>query len=458
MQIWMLTTMVAGLRPRFLAKDVPGTPEARVMVEEIGRAAAPHTQHALPRVEGRVHNEVTARAAHAKLEAHAALEARIEVTHSEARSQAQPALEAWPPVGPAWPVVALAAFAVGLASSANALRRPVVVVADELGVLPLCGLQALGCLASLLLGDRVLPATVPLVLVADTVAHTALLLRVLIAFLLARHAHAARAVRRKLAIWSVWLDARAHLPTVVACVAWVTSALSTLLFAVVAMTGWSLWPWARWGFNALLGCLVLVLAALTAPEHRHRAAPPTAVVGAALLAGLAHGGSRAGGLGALPPALLLLDALRGWLLANGSAAPARYGPPDYVDRQLQATLAGNQDTDDFESFLGCERRGCAFYCFQDLVLAEADSECMQEKFRAAVAAFVARDAPFPVALDQPEAVVCVPAAVHKMKQALLVQLRPPYVRFLADKRQALTPPKRGKAPVLCKYMHGPAIV
>lgn len=336
-------------------------------------------------------------------------------------------------------------------------RKPEVLVADEPGARGLCVLQALCAVVSLALGDM---SVMPVVLFADTAAHTALLLRTLLGFLGAHHATAACQYRRQQIIWSVWLDMRAHLPTVVACVAWLASALSTLLFALVCMTGWALWPWARWGFNALLSCLVLVAALLSRPTHAHRAASPRVLLAAVLGAGLAHGGQAGGGLGSLAPALMLLDAVCGALSARPSAAPVRAtGPPDPIARQLLATLNGTQDTAEFENHLANERRGCAFYCYQDLCAAEHDPESMRDRYRALVAQFVAQDAPFRVDGLEPALVgevVCVAAAVHKMKQDVLVQLRPPYVRFLARARQSLNP--KQAFPATCAFMHAPAVV
>lgn len=380
------------------------------------------------------------------------------------------AVQPWVPYRPFWPpastpsareFAAATALALGVLACLWSMRsrKPEVLVADEAGARGLCALQALGAIVSLALGDASL---LPVVLFADTAAHTALLLRTLLGFLEARHATAALNYRRQQIIWSVWLDMGAHLPTVVACVAWLASALSTLLFALVAMTGWALWPWARWGFNAVLSCFVLVIALLSRPEYAHRSASPRVLLAAVLGAGLAHGGAAGGGLGALAPALLLLDALCGARLAKPTEEPARAAaaePRDPVMRQLLATVNGTQDTAEFEAHLAHERRGCALYCYQDLCAAEREPESMRDKYRALTTQFLAPDAPFPVrGLEPggPEEVVCVAAAVQKMKQDILVQLRSPYVRFLARARKSLNP--KQALPVVCAFMHKPAVV
>jgi len=250
-------------------------------------------------------------------------------------------------------------------------------------------------------------------------------------------------------------------------VSWSTASIVLVLFVLVTMGGRTLFPWAWWANHAVLSVACLALAG--AQPERHPAQPPVLMLLANVVAGVAHAAPTAGSpvpdLGIFGcAALQLLEALRGYRLARleppasaspGAGGPERgaYGGPgpwrSALDRQLLATLVGNEDTGELEQFLGRERRVCVFYAFQDLLGCEsaASHAEMKEKFAAWRSLFAAGRAPLRVAgLQGTEASaaeskcidVCPQASVHKTKQALLGILREPYARYLSEKRRTLS--------------------
>jgi len=371
-------------------------------------------------------------------------------------------------------IITALAFIIGVASVVRAglsSGEENVRVADDPSLRGLCGVQGLASIAGLLIAAQTtrtrtigLPA---LALLADAAAHTALLLRMIVSFVEERHSAAARQYRQRLVLWSVWLDIRAHLATVAAIVTWSTLSLALILFVLVSMGGASLWPWAWWGSHAVLSVVVLTLALLHRPQFPHPSTPPTLLLLCNVIAGFAHvAGSSMGGarVDLVTPALILLEAVRGWLLsetsteAKSSAATGIHGVKNYhgpigvLEKQLMATLQGNQDLRDFEQHLSAERRACILYCYQDINSCEnsPSRDIMQEKYRTWRAQFIKERAPFRIPCSLRVAAqldengqdgkdsLCPQATAHRAKQALVGDLRAPYARFLARKRRSFS--------------------
>jgi len=334
-------------------------------------------------------------------------------------------------------------------------------IADEPYTCMLCGIQAAAAFAALCVLAQAMYANTPalrgLLILTDGLAHGALLVRGVLSVVEAKHTVAAQQYRRRLVAWSAWLDVRAQLSSVIAVVTWSTACIVLVLFVMVTMGGRALFPWAWWANHAVLSVACLALANTQA--ERHPAQPPVLALLADVVAGVLHGAPAAGGrpvpdLGICACALLLfVEALRGFALARRDAPTALErtgGAPGgqawrlVVDRQLHATLLGNQDTGEFEAFLGRERRVCVFYAFQDLVACEgaASHAEMREKFAAWRSQFALARSPLHVpSLELEDAKcldVCPQATVHKTKQALIGILREPYARYLSEKRRTLS--------------------
>jgi hypothetical protein len=336
----------------------------------------------------------------------------------------------------------------------------------------LCAIQAAAAVASLGALTQAMHASVPglrgMLILTDGLAHGTIILRGVLSVVEAKHTVAAQQYRRRLVAWSAWLDVRAQLSSVIAVVSWSTASIVLVLFVMVTMGGHTLFPWAWWANHAVLSIASLALAC--AQQERHPAQPPVLVLLANVVAGMAHvtptAGSPVPDLGIVGCALLqLLEALRAGRFARLDAARApassseRFGPPGShggqiwrtaLDRQLHATLVGNEDTGEFEQYLGRERRVCAFYAFQDLLGCEsaASHAEMKEKFAAWRSLFAGGRAPLRVrgllsgledtAGAKCQADVCPQATVHKTKQALIGILRDPYARYLSEKRRTLS--------------------
>lgn len=332
-------------------------------------------------------------------------------------------------------------------------------LAEDPGGPSLCILQAAAATIALLLVAETYKHPEPwlrgLLLLADAVAHAALLIRGVLSFVEAKHTIAAHQFRKRLVVWSVWLDTRAHMSFVVAAVAWCSTSIAMVLFVMVSMGGHSVYPWAWWVNHAVLG--LTALAVSFAQQERHEALSPRILLAANVAAGLAHRGPISGAPAAdaallVIPLLQLLDAIRGyyWLqdaVISENPLKAGYhcgGDNRLLDRQLVCTLTGNQDTSDFERHLVEERRVCYFYAFQDLLGCEAATSHaeMKEKYSLWRALFANDRAPLRVSIPQDspdkENDLCPQASVHRAKQALMGALRASHARFLIRKRRSLS--------------------
>jgi len=341
-------------------------------------------------------------------------------------------------------------------------------IADEPFAGMLCAIQAAAALAALgVLAHAMYAPPAPglrgVLILADGLAHGALLLRGVLSVVEAKHTVAAQQYRRRLVAWSAWLDVRSQLSSVIAVVSWSTASIVLVLFVMVTIGGKTLFPWAWWANHAVLSVACLALAC--AQQERHPSQPPIAMLLANVVAGMAHAAPAAGApvpdLGILGCALLqLAEAFRASRLARldgdgrGTKAATFHGAArahggqiwlSALDRQLHATLVGNEDTGEFEQYLGRERRVCVFYAFQDLLGCEsaASHSEMQEKFAAWRSLFSANRAPLRVEGLPPvshgaKCDVCPQASVHKTKQALIGILRDPYARYLSEKRRTLS--------------------
>lgn len=339
------------------------------------------------------------------------------------------------------------------AAAAGPWARPTArAIAPEPAAKPLLALQVASALAALV-GALVLPHHWrPGLLLANAAAHTALLLRGVLGVVEAKHCAAVQQYRRRLVGWSVWLDLRAHSAALAAGVAWSTASLALVLFVLVTLGRAQLFAWAWWASHAVLSFAVLALAA--SGGERHPAQPPVLLLAVNCAVGCAYGGPFS------PPAevVLLVVPLLQLFEAAGSARclgendaaadeRSRYDCADStrgVERQLLATLAGNQDSLDFEQHLAAERRLCELYCAQDLLHCESapSGPELLDRYRTWVAQFATDKAPLAVrqlpsgldlAVERVE--LCPQASVHKAKQALLGMLRASYARFLAQKRR-----------------------
>jgi len=341
----------------------------------------------------------------------------------------------------------------GAAASGPWARPTARAIAAEPAAKPLLALQV-GSALFALVAAVALPHHRAWLLLANAAAHTALLLRGVLGVVEAKHCAAVQQYRRRLVGWSVWLDLRAHSGALAAGVAWSTASLALVLFVLVTLGRAQLFPWAWWASHAVLSVAVLALAA--SGGERHPAQAPVLLLAVNCVVGCAYGGPFS------PPAevVLLVVPLLQLLEAAGSArclgendaagadAGARYDCADAtqrsVERQLLATLAGNQDSLDFEQHLATERRLCELYCAQDLLHCESapSGPELLDRYRTWVAQFATERAPLAVrqlpdgldlAVQRVE--LCPQASVHRAKQALLGMLRAPYARFLAQKRR-----------------------
>jgi len=349
----------------------------------------------------------------------------------------------------------LAGLGLLVGAAASAWERPVAAraIAAEPAARPLLALQVGSALAALVAALALPQRYAPGLILANAAAHTALLLRGVLGAVEAKHCAAVQQYRRRLVGWSVWLDLRAHSAALAAGVAWSTASLALVLFVLVTLGRAQLFPWAWWASHAVLSVAVLALAASN-PE-RHPAQPPVLLLLVNCVVGCAYGGPFS------PPAqvVLVVVPLLQLFEAAGSARclseddsagaeSSRYDVSDSsakgVERQLLATLAGNQDSADFEQHLAAERRLCELYCAQDLLHCEAapSGPELLDRYRTWVAQFATERAPLAVrrlpdgldlAVERVE--LCPQASVHRAKQALLGMLRAPYARFLARKRR-----------------------
>merc|ERR1740138_20412 len=201
----------------------------------------------------------------------------------------------------------------------------------------LCAIQAAAALAALgVLAHAVYAPPAPglrgVLILADGLAHGAIILRGVLSVVEAKHTVAAQQYRRRLVAWSAWLDVRAQLSSVIAVVSWSTASIVLVLFVMVTMGGHTLFPWAWWANHAVLSIASLALAC--AQQERHPAQPPVLVLLANVVAGMAHvtptAGSPVPDLGIVGcAALQLLEALRGYRLARleppASASPGAGG-------------------------------------------------------------------------------------------------------------------------------------
>jgi hypothetical protein len=356
--------------------------------------------------------------------------------------------------------VALASLGVGVAALAfSGRRREECEMAAEPAGPSLCVLQGVAATLALLLAVETYKHPEPwlrgLLLLADAVVHAALLIRGVLSFVEGKHTVAAQQFRKRLVVWSVWLDTRAHMSFVTAAVGWCSTSIAMVLFVMVSMGGHSVYPWAWWVNHAVLG--LTALAVSCGQRESHEAQSPALFLLANVVAGLAHRGPISGAPAAdialvVIPLLQLLDAIRGWYrlkerLSSDDPAKATYhcgGDSRLLDRQVLCTLNGNQDTSDFERHLMEERRVCYFYAFQDLISCEAATSHseIKDKYLVWRALFANDRAPLRVNLPQEdpdkENSLCPQASVHRAKQALLGTLRASYARFLIRKRRALS--------------------
>jgi hypothetical protein len=356
--------------------------------------------------------------------------------------------------------MAVGSLTVGVAALAGGKGRSSErALAEDPGGPSLCILQAAAATLALLLVAETYKHPEPwlrgLLLLADAVAHAAMLIRGVLSFVEAKHTIAAHQFRKRLVVWSVWLDTRAHMSFVIAAVAWCSTSIAMVLFVMVSMGGHSVYPWAWWVNHAVLG--LTVLAVSCSQEDRHEALSPRVLLAANVAAGFAHRGPISGAPAAdaallIIPLLQLLDAIRGYYCLKDAATsedPAKGGyhcggDSRLLDRQLVCTLTGNQDTSDFERHLVEERRVCYFYAFQDLLACEAATSHaeMKEKYLVWRALFTNDRAPLRVTIpqDSPEKEndLCPQASVHRTKQALMGTLRASHARFLIRKRRSLS--------------------
>jgi hypothetical protein len=356
--------------------------------------------------------------------------------------------------------VAIVSLVVGASALVfTARRREDCELAAEPAGPSLCLLQGAAATLAILLVAATFKHPEPwlrgLLLLADAVVHAALLIRGVLSFVEGKHTTAAQQFRKRLVVWSVWLDTRAHMSFVMAAVAWCSTSIAMVLFVMVSMGGHSVYPWAWWVNHAVLG--LTALAVSCCQRERSEAQSPIMLLLANVVAGFAHRGPISGAPAAdaallVIPLLQLLDAIRGWYclkerLSSDEPGKAGYhcgGDSRLLDRQLLCTLTGNQDTSDFERHLLEERRVCYFYAFQDLIACEAATSHAEMKDNYVVwrALFASDRAPLRVNIPQEspdkENDLCPQASVHRAKQALMGTLRASYARFLIRKRRALS--------------------
>lgn len=371
---------------------------------------------------------------------------------SAPNSMRKPRLSSAPTV--ARKLVVAAALVVGLLAVVMTSRdggsaiEQEVSMAGEPATKALCALQASSAVGALIV--VALSPNLALLILAHASAHTALLLRGVLGFVEAKHCAAVQQYRRRLVGWSVWLDVRAHLSAVAAVVAWSTSSLALVLYVLVSMGNDNLFPWAWWSSHMVLSGAVLALGSMSSGQHPSQ--PPLILLLCSMIAGALYAGPFAPSVPwalVVCPVLHLVEACRGLSFAceEERRKPQKSGGYDChdavsTDRQLLATLLGNQDTSEFERHLASERRLCELYCFQDLVACESAPAAHEllDRYRKWCAQYTADRAPLAVrrlpALDDPQRVeLCPQASVLRAKQALLGMLRAPYARFLARKRR-----------------------
>jgi len=260
--------------------------------------------------------------------------------------------------------------------------------------------MALGSAVSLAatLGQAAVPSVwVPMLgLLADSVAHTALLLRILSSFVDAQHASALLGYGRGVTRWSVWFDAKANLDALAAAATWCCLCFALLLFALVSLGGVGLVASAdavRIQWHVVLSYLVLVLRALLGHgTEAPRSDPPllalalNAAAGAGELSGLAHGLTAL----AFAAAVLLLEACTARAFADARSAAAPVTESEFLGLPARAEA--------FEKHLHRERRLGLLYCWQELLACERawKREEREELWSTWTAQFAVPGAPFAV--------------------------------------------------------------
>jgi len=271
-------------------------------------------------------------------------------------------------------------------------------VEEPLGAAQLCQCMALGCAASLAatFGQAAVPSVwVPVLgLLADSVAHTALLLRILSSFVDAQHASALLGYGRGVTRWSVWFDAKANADALAAAATWCCLCFTMLIFALVSLGGLGLVSSAdavRIQWHVVLSFLVLVLRALLGGPGgaaAPRSDPPWLAL--ALNAAAGAGELSGGGLLALAfaAAVLLLEACTARAFAD--ARP----PAQPLDDEFP--LPSRSEA--FEQHLHRERRLGLLYCWQELLACERawKREEREELWSTWTAQFAVPGAPFAV--------------------------------------------------------------
>jgi len=276
-------------------------------------------------------------------------------------------------------------------------------VEEPLGAAQLCQCMALGSAVSLLatVGQAAVPSVwVPVLgLLADSVAHTALLLRILSSFVDAQHASALLGYGRGVTRWSVWFDAKANADALAAAATWCCLCFALLLFALVSLGGLGLVSSAdavRIQWHVVLSYLVLVLRALVGNgAEAPRSDPPllALALNAAAGAGELTAGAGAGPLLALAfaAAVLLLEACTARPFADARSNRA-HAPLDGPELPLPAR------SEAFEQHLHRERRLGLLYCWQELLACERawKREEREELWSTWTAQFAVPGAPFAV--------------------------------------------------------------
>lgn len=330
-------------------------------------------------------------------------------------------------------------------------------VQESAGTAPLCRSEAWAAAASLLatVAQGALPGCVwvPVCgLLADSVVHTSLLLRVVVGFVDAQHASALLGYGRGVLRWSVWFDAKANTDALQAASTWCCLCFALLLFALVSLGGAVVTSAdsVRIQWHVLLSYLVLVLAILLRDSEGPRAKPPLLALGLNALAGAGelHG---AGMLAlAFAAAVLLVE-------AETARRFAEWRPPGvYSD----APLVLPEDITGFEQHLHRERRLGLLYCWQELSSCERawKREERAELWGTWVAQFAVPGAPFAVEglsafvkprgsradADEWGGAGTPPGGVTAARNWLCAQLRAAARRFEASVEPASRPPRWGQ--------------
>jgi len=301
---------------------------------------------------------------------------------------------------------------------------------------------------------------------ADTVAHVALALRLLICYVDEQHAVALSAYARGVIRWSLWFDTKTNADSVQLAATWSMISFLLLVFALVSLSG-------------------MVVASVECVRHVWHVLLSYLVV---LLGVLARSGGAASSPIVQPPLLaLVLNALTGVveMLSRRAAVPAAlfgalvllieaFTCKNYVSRhetssafeekkmddkarseartRLAAAASGNESSAAFELHLELERRLCVLYCWQELAAAQfASVEDRASVWRTWCGQFVIAGAPFQVpglaalvnvdrasfAKDLESGMMWPPAGAAAAQEHLLSLLLAAFLRFERAQRKQI---------------------